>query len=84
MTEPWQSTVGNNIRRVRESRGLSRQALAELVGTAERYIYFIESARLDKGRPRSPSVEMLARMAFAMKVDIAEFFKGIKRNQFEQ
>lgn len=57
-----------NIKEKRHSLGLSQAKLAELVNTAPTYIAMIE---LEK---RSPSFEMLERIAKALKVDPPDLF----------
>jgi len=60
--------VAINIKNRRSSLGLSQAKLAELVDTAPTYIALIE---LEK---RSPSFEMLERIAAALKVDPPDLF----------
>ncbi len=54
--------VAGNVKRIRSARGLSQQALADKVGIHRVYLAKIE------GAVYSPSLEMLERLAKALKV----------------
>ena len=60
--------IAKNIRERRRFLGLSQAKLAEIVDTAPTYIAMIE---LEK---RSPSFEMLERIAAALKIDPPDLF----------
>ena len=60
--------LGTNIRIFRKSSGLSQSKLAELVNTATNYISAIEAGR------RFPSVDILEKIANALKIDTPELF----------
>lgn len=63
MTE---SPVRLHLRSIRESHGLTHQALADKTGTTQSYISQIESGA------RTPSLPMLARIAHALGVPIRD------------
>lgn len=55
--------VAKNLRRARKERGLSQEALADLVGINRNYVGMIE--RMEN----SPTVQMLERLAQALEID---------------
>ena len=69
-------TVGENIRRIRQERGLTLKQLGELVGVSESYIRAYESGRRN---PKLKSLEALAQ-ALAVNVEVLtnSDFDGIK------
>ena len=58
--------VAVNLKRIRTARGLSQQALAAKVRTTRVYVAMIE------GAIRAPSLDMLDRLARALKVTVGE------------
>ena len=60
--------LGSNIKIYRNACGLSQSKLAEWVDTSTNYISAIEAGR------RFPSVEILEKIAFALKIDTPELF----------
>ena len=58
--------IGKNVKRLREKRGLTQEALAAKVGIHRVHLTRIESA------VRTPSVEMLEKLAKALKVKVGE------------
>jgi transcriptional regulator with XRE-family HTH domain len=60
--------LSNNLKIYRNNCGLSQSKLAERVDTATNYIAAIEAGR------RFPSVKMLEKIAFALKIDTPELF----------
>jgi len=60
--------LGSNIKTYRNVCGISQAKLAELSDTATNYISAIEAGR------RFPSVEMLEKIALALKIDTTELF----------
>jgi transcriptional regulator with XRE-family HTH domain len=58
--------VGANVKRIRNERGLSQQALADKVKIHRVYVAKIE------GAVQAPSLEMLERLAKALKVKVGE------------
>ena len=60
--------LGANIKIYRNTCGFSQAKLAENVGTATNYIAAIEAGR------RFPSIEILEKLAFALKIDAPELF----------
>lgn len=69
-------TVGENIRRIRQERGLTQKQLGELVGASEAYIRAYESGRRN---PKPSSLEKIAN-ALAVNPEVLENsdFDGIK------
>lgn len=69
-------TVGENIRRIRQERGLTLKQLGEMVGVSEAYIRAYESGR------RNPKLKSLEALAQALAVDVEVLtnsdFDGIK------
>ncbi len=61
--------VAVNVKGIRTERGLSQQALADKVKTTRVYIAMIEGAL------RAPSLDMLDRLARALKVTVGELVK---------
>jgi len=62
--------IGDRIRLIREQRGLTRQQLAEKIGTSVGIIYFYEKNR------KIPSAEILKRIAEAFNVS-ADYLLGL-------
>jgi transcriptional regulator with XRE-family HTH domain len=58
--------VAGNVKRIRNERGMTQQALANEPKTHRVYIAMIEDAT------RAPSLEMLDRLAKALKVKVGE------------
>ncbi|HHW39601.1 MAG TPA: helix-turn-helix transcriptional regulator [Syntrophomonadaceae bacterium] len=58
-------TVGNNIRLLRRARGMTQERLAEIVDVSGSYIGYLERGK------RSPSLDLLAKIADVFKVDPA-------------
>ena len=65
--------IGENIRHIRNQRGLSQMALALETGSAQRYIGEIERGL------KSPTIRMLNKIAKALDVSLEEIVKGCER-----
>ena len=63
---------GQNLRRIREDRGLSQEALAEHCG-----IHRTEASLLDRGQ-REPGLGTLVKLADALEVPVAVLCEGIE------
>lgn len=61
--------VGVNIQRLRRAAELSQEEFGALADVHQTYLSQLE------GGKRNPSVDVLERIAKALKVDIAEFFR---------
>ena len=69
-------TIGENIRRIRQERGLTQRQLGELVGASEAYIRAYESGRRN---PKPASLEKIAEaLAVNPEVLTNSDFDGIK------
>jgi len=67
--DPIQQQLGKTIQRQRKIRGLTQEALAEAAVNVNRaYIGHIEQGR------RTPSINMLQKIAKALKVPVSELF----------
>ncbi len=64
----WDTRVAANVRRLRQERGLSQEALSHEAGVTVRHLGRIER---EEG---SATVAMLSKIAVALKVDIADLF----------
>ena len=62
------SVLASNIKARRKSLGLTQEKLAEMINTAPTYIAMIEAGR------RTPSFNMIERLAEALKIDAPELF----------
>jgi transcriptional regulator with XRE-family HTH domain len=60
--------VGENIKRLREERGLSQEELAHQTGLYRTYIGHLENARY------SPSAYILYKIAEILRVNVSDFF----------
>lgn len=58
----------NNLKKIRELRGLSRAQLAKMVGVYIRYIGLIEDGR------RTPSLKISMALAKALRVSVEDIF----------
>lgn len=62
--------IGNNIRTIRNSKGLSMEAVAN-----EANIEYRQLGRIERGEGNTTVVTLL-KIAWALKVDIGKFFVG--------
>ncbi|MGA2543258.1 MAG: helix-turn-helix transcriptional regulator [Verrucomicrobiota bacterium] len=65
------SQFGQNVRRFREAKGLSQEALAELAGLDRTYVSDIERGRRNLG------IKNVARLAKALGCTTGELCKGV-------
>lgn len=72
MAQRLGSIVARNLRRLRHERRLSQEELAHRVGISRNYVGMIEREE------NSPTVEVIERLAKAMNVDPAWFFRSSK------
>ena len=68
---PHRKTIGAAIRRYRKEAGLSQEGLAERVNLNPKYIGEVERGE------KIISIEALLRIAGAVKVPMANFFRGL-------
>jgi transcriptional regulator with XRE-family HTH domain len=70
--------LGNRIRKARETRGLSRQALANAIGTSLSAVAMIE------GGFRLPSLELLFTIGQVLGVEPAKLIRGLQHSTEER
>jgi transcriptional regulator with XRE-family HTH domain len=71
MAAKIRTAFGNRIRDLRRARGFSQESLADEVGLHRTYIGAIERGE------QNVSIDNIAKLAKALKVDIADLFKGM-------
>lgn len=71
--------IGDNIKRLRQLKGLSINALARLCKTSPGYLSDIE-----KGHKGQPSMNMLEKIAIALEVELTELVKNNDQSEFDQ
>ena len=64
---------GKVVREIRQERGLTQEKLAELAEVDRTYVYRIETGK------RSPSIEVLFRIAEALKMTPGQLLDKVKR-----
>lgn len=64
----WEEIVGRNVRRLREAKGLSQEALAHSADLTTRYVGGIERGE------ENPTVAVLGRLAEALGTEPAAMF----------
>lgn len=67
------NVIRYNIKRIRESKNLTQQQLADKANITMNYLSKIESIKMQRGL----SIVILGRLADALEVDIRELFKPI-------
>ena len=67
------NVIRYNIKRIRESKNLTQQQLADKANITMNYLSKIESTKMQRGL----SLVLLGRLADALEVDIRELFKPI-------
>lgn len=67
--------LGENIKKLRELRGLSINALAKLCNVSPGYI-----SDLEKNKKQNPSTDLLERIAIALAVNVQDLFDGNKEH----
>ena len=71
MSREYLLTLGNNIKQLREAKGLSQEGLAAISGLHRTYIGGIERGE------RNVSIINIARLAQALEVDASRLVQGI-------
>ena len=69
--EYYYTIIRKNIKRFRRQKKLTQQNLADMTGMSREYICDVENER----RNKHLTIAVLGRIADAMKIEIAEFFK---------
>jgi transcriptional regulator with XRE-family HTH domain len=67
-----QAELGDRIRKYRQRLGLSQEALALQADINRSYIASLEAGR------RNPSLDMLARLAMALQIDLGTLIRGLQ------
>jgi transcriptional regulator with XRE-family HTH domain len=62
--------IGKRIKELRKARGLSQERVAEMLDISTNYLSGIECGR------ENPTLDLLLRLAAALKVDVAALFSG--------
>lgn len=62
--------IGKQVKRLRESKGLTKTRLAKLSGVSQSYISDIEAGK------KKPTVEILAKICSALGISLPDFFAG--------
>ena len=71
MAAKIRTAFGNRVRALRRARGYSQESLADEVGLHRTYIGAIERGE------QNVSIDNIAKLAKALKVGIADLFKGM-------
>ena len=71
MAAKIRTAFGNRVRDLRRARGYSQESLADEVGLHRTYIGAIERGE------QNVSIDNIAKLAKALKVNIADLFKGM-------
>ena len=69
---PRQVEFGDRVRSYRDDLGLSQEALAYKASINRTYIASLEAGR------RNPSLDLMARLAVALEVDLADLVAGLQ------
>jgi ribosome-binding protein aMBF1 (putative translation factor) len=69
---PRQAEFGDRVRSSRQQRGFSQESLAHRAGINRTYIATLEAGR------RNPSLDLMARLASALDVDLADLVRGLQ------
>jgi ribosome-binding protein aMBF1 (putative translation factor) len=63
----WRGIVGSNIRKARQATGMSLEKLSVRADVGKNYLHLVEHGR------RSPTVDFLTRLAYALDISPADF-----------
>jgi len=67
--------IGNNVKKIRESKKISQLALSHMIG--HKSVSIISCAEINH-KNHHFNIEHLLRIAYALDVNIHEFFKGVE------
>ena len=76
----FKQKFAENLKKIRKSRKLTQEHLAEMVGVDFRYISFIENAK------SFPSCELIEKLSAALNIDYSELFlfdENLSRQHYE-
>lgn len=68
-------TFGQNVRRIRQDKGITLEALADEVGLAYTYV-----GQIERGR-RNPTLDVVERLAFVLDVDALELLSSPQKER---
>ena len=69
---PRQRAFGDRVRDHRHAAGLTQEAFAERAGIHRTYVASLEAGM------RNPSLDLMARIAIALKIDLGELTAGLQ------
>lgn len=69
--EPLAASFGSALRVLRTRRGISQEALADLVGVQRTYVVDLEAGR------RNPTLRTIGRFAAALDASLVELFSAV-------
>ena len=69
---PRQRAFGDRVREHRHAAGLTQEAFAEKAGIHRTYVASLEAGM------RNPSLDLMARLAKALKIDLADLTQGLQ------
>jgi transcriptional regulator with XRE-family HTH domain len=69
--EPLSAAFGSAIRAARARRGISQEALADLVGVQRTYVVDLEAGR------RNPTLRTISRFATALETSLTDLFAAV-------
>lgn len=72
---PRQTEFGDRVRAYRHQLELSQEALADAAGINRTYIASLEAGR------RNPSLDLMARLAIALNVDLGDLLAGLQKKR---
>jgi transcriptional regulator with XRE-family HTH domain len=75
MNEPILLEFGCAIRKIRQSKNISQEKLADLCGLHRTYISDVELGK------RNVSLENIAKMAIALEIKISDLFKEVENSE---
>ena len=74
-SSPRQVEFGDRVRAYRQQLGLSQEALAAHAGINRTYVASLEAGM------RNPSLDLMARLAIALGVDLGELLTGLQKKR---
>jgi transcriptional regulator with XRE-family HTH domain len=72
--------IGNNVKKIRESKNLSQLELSHKIG--HKSVSIISCAEINH-KNQHFNIEHLLKIAYVLDVDVCQFFKGTEKNSIE-